>query len=447
MLVVMEELIIRLYIGGSMKKGFIFFLCALLFSFSSYSFQNTCVSSKCHSDFQKFRVVHSPVEDDCETCHEKVGKHKFKLVYSNKNQLCKDCHDDRESGKYLHGALNMKECVFCHDPHGGNSKALLKTKRVDTTCYECHDRKSKENKFIHGPNVSGNCSICHDSHSSDSKFLLVAPQEQLCINCHTDKDFSDSGENMHSALEEGCTGCHNPHASPYKYQLIASEKKICAECHQDVVEKSEKALEKHPPVKEGKGCVNCHDAHGSPFENNLKDKEANLCLSCHNKPIIGTDGKDYNIYKILAENPIKHGPINDGNCTGCHNPHGSDFYKILIASYPKKFYTPYEKKKYSLCFECHESNITEYKETTTDTNFRNGSENLHYVHVHRKKGRTCRACHMVHASKLLKHIREETPFGKWDIPINFEITPTGGSCAPGCHREYKYDRVKPEKYQ
>ncbi len=427
-------------------KGLII-VCVLLLGNSIYAFQETCVTSKCHSNFNKYKVIHSPVEDDCETCHEKIGKHKFKLVYSDKNQLCRDCHDDRESGKYLHGAIKMKQCVFCHSPHGGPTKALLKTKRVDDTCFECHDRKTKEGKYIHGPNVSGNCSICHDSHSSDNRFLLIAPEEQLCINCHTDKDFSGSDMKMHTALEDGCTGCHNAHASEFKYQLIASEKNICAECHEDIVDEAKKALEKHPPVTDGKGCVNCHDAHGSAYDSNLKDKQMSLCLSCHNKPIIGTDGKDYNIFKILTNNPEKHGPIREGNCAGCHNPHGSNFYKLLIATYPKRFYTPYQQEKYSLCFECHESNLAENKETTVDTNFRNGSENLHYVHVHKKKGRTCRACHMAHASKLPKHIREETPFGKWDIPINFEISKTGGSCSPGCHREFKYDRVNPESYQ
>jgi hypothetical protein len=26
------------------------------------------------------------------------------------------------------------------------------------------------------------------------------------------------------------------------------------------------------------------------------------------------------------------------------------------------------------------------------------------------------------------------------MPINFKITPTGGSCAPGCHRQQTYTR-------
>jgi len=34
------------------------------------------------------------------------------------------------------------------------------------------------------------------------------------------------------------------------------------------------------------------------------------------------------------------------------------------------------------------------------------------------------------------------PFGAWDMPINFEVQPDGGSCAPGCHDPRSYNRVQ-----
>ena len=74
--------------------------------------------------------------------------------------------------------------------------------------------------------------------------------------------------------------------------------------------------------------------------------------------------------------------------------------------------------------------------------FRDGDLNLHWVHVNREKGRTCRACHEVHASSNPFHIRDSVPFGrdKWELPINYEINDTGGSCAPGCHSAQIYSR-------
>jgi predicted CXXCH cytochrome family protein len=407
---------------------------------------NECMTDKCHGEFKKFKMLHSPVEDDCTTCHEQIGKHKFAKPEGSVKDACYACHDDKTGGKYLHDALEMENCLYCHNPHGGNSRAMMRTKRVDTLCFQCHDEAEKTGKHIHGPNVSGNCAICHEAHSSNNAYLLVAPAKELCINCHTDKNFSEKGMHQHSALKTGCTGCHNPHASEYEYQLKQPGQGLCAACHKSITDIATRAKAKHAALESKGKCLNCHDAHGSPYDSNLKKEQMKLCLSCHDKPIIGTDGKDHNIAKILRENPNQHGPVKDGNCSGCHNPHGSDYYKLLIAAYPEKFYTEFAEPKYALCFECHEASLVEKAETTVQTNFRNGKENLHYFHINRKKGRTCRACHMVHASSLPRHIRKETPFGKWDIPIEFNQTKTGGSCSPGCHKPYSYDRVNPDSY-
>jgi predicted CXXCH cytochrome family protein len=90
-----------------------------------------------------------------------------------------------------------------------------------------------------------------------------------------------------------------------------------------------------------------------------------------------------------------------------------------------------------------------YKETTIYTEFRNGNRNLHFVHVaDTRKGRTCRTCHESHASTGKKLISEEgMPFGDWKVQIRFSQTATGGSCAPGCHRPFNYDREEPVDYR
>ena len=82
--------------------------------------------------------------------------------------------------------------------------------------------------------------------------------------------------------------------------------------------------------------------------------------------------------------------------------------------------------------------ITGFSQQTED-----GLLNLHYLHVNKQdKGRTCRACHEVHASKRPAHIRESVPFGKnnWPLEINFTQHKDGGSCAPGCHKAQEYHR-------
>jgi hypothetical protein len=63
------------------------------------------------------------------------------------------------------------------------------------------------------------------------------------------------------------------------------------------------------------------------------------------------------------------------------------------------------------------------------------------VHVNKAdRGRTCRACHEVHASKQAHHIRDSVPYGAkgWALKINYTKTPTGGSCAKTCHDTKSY---------
>ncbi|MCP4217813.1 MAG: cytochrome C [bacterium] len=399
-----------------------------------------CTTADCHKEFKKMKRVHAPADDDCTTCHVKTGKHKFK--FEDKASLCITCHDDKKEGKQVHEAVASGECSDCHTHHGGNAKGMLKTKRVDELCFGCHDKEPMEKKFVHGPNASGKCTLCHDAHTSNHKPLLITAKTTICTRCHSDKDFSGEGKHMHSPMKQGCSGCHSPHASDFKYQLHKSPDNLCGKCHQDVVKDAGAAQFKHKALQQDRECFNCHDAHGSQYENNLRLSPLKLCLSCHDKPLIGTDGKDYNINTIVTKNKYKHGPVEDGECSGCHSPHGSSYYKILKGSFPVKFYTPYDIKKYGICFQCHESELAHDKTTTTRTDFRDGDRNLHFVHVNLQKGRTCRACHEIHAGTQEKHIREETPFGSWDIPIGFEKSDVGGSCAPGCHKPFKYKRDK-----
>jgi predicted CXXCH cytochrome family protein len=404
---------------------------------------SNCMTAKCHQKFKTMKQLHAPVDEDCTNCHEKTGKHAFK--FADRANLCIGCHDDKKEGKQVHEALSSGACTDCHDPHGGKFKALLKTKRIDTTCFDCHDKEPMQKKFLHGPNASGNCTLCHDAHSSNHQNLLVTSKTVICIRCHSDKDFTGKGKHQHSPMKQGCSGCHSPHSADFKFQLHKSPENLCGQCHQKMEKQANDALFKHAALQQGDRCYNCHDPHGSVFENNLKLSPLNQCLDCHNKKILGSDGKDYNIYKIVTKNPQKHGPIEDGECTGCHDPHGSQYYKILKSSFPKEFYTPYDVEKYGICFECHENEIAQTEFTSTLTDFRDGKRNLHYVHVNMQKGRTCRACHEIHAGTQAKHVREETPFGTWSMPVGFEINKNGGSCAPGCHKSFTYDRTKKSK--
>ena len=141
-----------------------------------------------------------------------------------------------------------------------------------------------------------------------------------------------------------------------------------------------------------------------------------------------------------------HGPINNGSCTSCHDPHGGPYANLLVKEFPAGAYAPYTDTEFALCFSCHKRELLQYPDTSFATNFRDGERNLHYLHVNNKqKGRSCTLCHEVHASTSARLVADSVPFGQWRLPLNFTMKATGGTCAPGCHQPQSYDRKNPVK--
>jgi predicted CXXCH cytochrome family protein len=254
---------------------------------------------------------------------------------------------------------------------------------------------------------------------------------------------------MHKAVSEGdCMNCHDAHASDFAMQIKQSPEQLCTSCHAQVKKDALEASHRHTVVIKDKACLNCHTAHGGDLAKLLRNDEIKVCLKCHEKKIDAGGGKTIaSVAEVLDPKKSKHGPIRNGDCAGCHNVHGSEISRLLRKPYPEAFYQGFSLDKYELCFSCHEKQLVLLEKTEGLTNFRNGAENLHFVHVNKTdKGRNCRACHETHASAQDLHVRDTTPFGKWQMPINFKKTETGGSCAPGCHKQYGYDRKTPATY-
>ncbi len=411
--------------------------------------QQSCVTAKCHANMGKDKYVHGPASvGQCTICHQPTAKHEFKPI-NNVAALCNQCHEKEFTSKVVHPPVKKGQCTGCHDPHQSPYEFMLKGE-AEKLCFLCHDKGMTSGEYVHGPVAVGGCSVCHNPHESDYPKLLSAEGNEVCFLCHTDKaEAFQEKKHMHSAVEEGCVSCHSPHSGPFEYNLPADGKKdLCLKCHDDIKSIVSEAKSPHGALDSKKKCLSCHDPHATDYPNNLVLQPADLCLSCHDRDYKDSKGKVRvaNLKKILAENKDHHGPIRQKDCSACHSPHGSNYFRMLREYFPELFYSPYKASNYKLCFMCHEQTIAEEKFTTTLTGFRNGEQNLHYVHVNKEvKGRTCRACHDAHATNNPKHIRDGVPFGAWDLPINIEKTATGGQCTPGCHQLFKYDRNKAVK--
>ncbi len=403
---------------------------------------------ECHAEVIDEKHVHRPVRvGDCKLCHlqQDRERHDFDRP-KDMGKVCKECHTLPERNS-LHAPVRDGECLSCHLAHQSDKRYLLRFVKEVEQCGQCHaDQVGIKKRFVHGPVAAGVCSLCHLPHSSNEPKLLRSKDETSCLVCHVDMvERLEPPNSVHPPVKENCAQCHDPHASDHRYQLKSEPKALCMDCHQPMMEELEAQPYYHEALNSEEGCSYCHDVHSSPYPKMLRQPVRELCMSCHDGPIKRPDGTELaGMGEKLRSSAHLHGPLAEGNCAACHDPHGSVTFSLLRDPYPKTFYTPWDPKEYALCFRCHDVGAFLTSKTEILTGFRNGDANLHFVHVNdEKKGRTCRACHDKHASNRPKLVTEGVPFGSWEIPINFAITPTGGSCSPGCHTERKYDRFEP----
>jgi len=301
----------------------------------------------------------------------------------------------------------------------------------------------KKPKSVHAPFEMGSCSVCHERDDPKHPGKVQGPINALCLSCHEGlKATMEAGRFKHAAAEDACTNCHNPHGSKQDALLLAPMPGLCTDCHGEIAESLDLPV-KHAAVTGGDACANCHNPHASQVEKLLAGLPYDLCLRCHGVDgVKDTNGKELTNFKgLLADNPVHHEPVADKDCSACHQTHGSTNFRLLVESYPAKFYAPFSVKTYALCFGCHDEALVTEKKTTTATRFRDGDRNLHYLHVNKvRRGRTCRACHEVHASPQPFQIRDGVPFGSrgWVLKLHYEKAKNGGSCAKTCHAKKTY---------
>lgn len=188
--------------------------------------------------------------------------------------------------------------------------------------------------------------------------------------------------------------------------------KPCYKCHRSKV-----AGPKIHDALAGNECTPCHDTTGGDHQKNhnlyaVKDRSAQLCWQCH---------------ESVAKQKSVHPIITDEGCLGCHTPHSSSSGNLLRAQVP------------ALCFKCHDNSLVTEQNTQSATGFRDGTENLHYLHAG-KNAIPCFTCHDVHASSQLHLIRPKGTNGKEAVTITYSATEKGGTCTASCHDTLGYER-------
>jgi predicted CXXCH cytochrome family protein len=407
-----------------------------------------CTTGGCHTAQTERKFLHGPnAVQACDACHEYTdpAKHTFNLKRPGR-QLCDFCHIDKTGteGPVVHKPVADGQCIGCHDPHGANNRRMLKKDTTPELCGQCH-KEILSAKHVHSP-AGEDCAKCHKPHTSDNAHLLIMEPRALCLSCHADVGKTIAGaKHPHDPAKGDCLQCHQPHASNEIKALRKSPNELCSSCHQAVADAAAKATHPHGAVTEGRACLNCHTPHGSDWTKQLKADPVAACLECHKQEIkVSKDRTVAGVPELANTAMHRHGPIEKGECAGCHTVHGGDRDRLLTGNYSNSFYQAFSDEAYELCFKCHNRQLALAQPADTQTKFRDGSRNLHAVHVNIEggsaQGRSCRACHSIHASKNEQQINDNVPFGQWKLPINFIPNESGGSCSPGCHKPAKYNR-------
>ena len=412
----------------------------------------SCSEAGCHDDLKKGKFIHGPVAiDSCSSCHtlRNEAKHKFAMARPSE-ELCSACHMKVVRRKVKHFPAEAGECVACHDPHHASNAQLLLKDEPGEVCMECHDDVLEVDgkKALHTPVEQKMCMVCHEAHDSDFAKLLKDGERDTCTFCHDEVSTDPKKhKSVHKPVKDGCVACHRGHSSANPKLLAAAQPALCYKCHEEKKTAAEQKANTHETALKGHGCGKCHAPHASQVAALGTKPHIDLCMDCH----LGTmmhDGKAIpNIRISIARPEFKHGPVKEGTCDDCHDVHGDQKPRLLARNYTSDFYASFKLEEYDLCFGCHKKELALAADTEKATNFRNGSRNLHFLHVNkRRKGRTCRACHATHATNLPKMMRKTVPFGEWSLPIGFEQTENGGTCKSGCHLVKEYNRVEPINY-
>jgi predicted CXXCH cytochrome family protein len=400
---------------------------------------------ECHADLMENEEQHSPARKSCDKCHTPTkAEHPresaigFELV-KQVPDLCYTCHDPKNEEDYVHNPARKGKCLKCHSIHSSPNLYLVKEDPVSKLCYECHELEHPEGNIIHQAVTDGKCQSCHNPHQADNDYFLVSSSSRLCTSCHKDIKKTMRLEHVHPPAKVDCLSCHRPHDAKEKNLIDKKPSDLCLYCHTDIHALVDESRGVHKPVQDEKACLNCHSSHASANDYVLLSKEKELCLSCHSRTIRSETGKTLNIGSLLKKSKHIHKPINEYGCAICHDPHASVESSLLTESFPSGNYGVAARENFELCFKCHNSSLIE-EENYAGTQFRNGNQNLHYFHINGKKGRSCKTCHDMHASQQEHLISEKVYYGNWEMPVDYRMIETGGSCATGCHSEETYSR-------
>jgi DmsE family decaheme c-type cytochrome len=243
-------------------------------------------------------------------------------------------------GAVTDGVVSNDVCATCHGDgtehiEGGGDKTKIATPRgragADETCLMCHDTATDRmtRRGMHANSETVNCLTCHSIHAPDARsaHLVARPQLALCGSCHTQAASMRNKPYAHRLDRGGmtCSSCHEPHgrrsngerslAMAGHLRKTGAGEAPCLSCH---TEKRGPFVFAHGGAAVGE-CTTCHQAHGSSNPKQLvRATVQQVCIECHSPIGPATLGSQPPSFHNLSLPRYR-------NCTTCHVAvHGSN---------------------------------------------------------------------------------------------------------------------------
>jgi predicted CXXCH cytochrome family protein len=153
----------------------------------------------CHKAIVSAAPVHAPVEaKDCAGCHEWSTEKKAVVVKGGTPDVCYGCHAEKKSEVENSTAQHpvAGDCLSCHSAHTSARGQMLKADAYEL-CTSCHDKHNENHPVVRHPvrftkikskeNKEITCASCHNPHGSETKSLLRSKggKYELCASCHS----------------------------------------------------------------------------------------------------------------------------------------------------------------------------------------------------------------------------------------------------------------------
>jgi predicted CXXCH cytochrome family protein len=291
---------------------------------------------------KQFRAIYSKITSDTTASYIRISVEGNKIHSINVNNQ----QYQEQFGSLFHFDLSVK-------PRGN----LISVRSTDLNGYplgeisleyylfEAMDPKEKtppgfvKTRF-HTPNLEALCKDCHQIDFTGSDTLGASSVISSCYACHQTITRSRT---LHGPVSTwNCFSCHESTKNDslkFNIECEGSIENLCFRCHTTTKNDFSSRNYQHGPVTLGE-CTLCHDPHGSGFRGQIRTPVVSLCGSCHGERYL----KDHPVSRhpsAAAVDPLL--PSREFSCISCHDPHGGNN--------PNFFYSAVSL--YQLCQECH----------------------------------------------------------------------------------------------